>query len=588
MRYDLTLILCCCKSFLGEDSEGDDFYSMLGVDREATQDEIKRAYKKQSLLMHPDKLAQKGRKVTDEDQAKFTRMKEAYEVLSDPHKRETFDAVGERGMKWMEEPFSIDPQELAHNFATSSVLDRSKIFSIFVSLGVSVLILPFLICLHVDGVFGLDASWFATLVPLWLWDAFILFYHIRVILMGPIQKPDHVPAEEWVDPLPMKKRFFSLARFLLIVCFELMVGLKMDSIVMIPWSIIFFPLYLWEATTLYKKWPLARMRIVTVEDLEQALGKPFTQFTQPEKDLIGKRYNVVPNLNSPEFEAAQKLKVRARHDIIKSLFRVIFVIVLLVQLDGEFDWNWWLVFSPFWIMTFLICFANYQAFAEVQENALKKDPNLFTPKNSADVETGEAAGYGAVGADGNATSSAANNQSNLTDEEKEELRAQVMAGSSRLCSKCCSQGFLLFVVLLFVAKLQGATFSALWIISPFLTIAGILLLCLGCAIFGITEVPTDGVEFDTADFGFVAGAAPAGSTEMPQTSSVNYAPPQAPAPSPIIAMPQNTAAAAQAPIPATATAPIQLPAQSVDLLDNAEAGTRIQTGFDHQQISELD
>ena len=62
-----------------------------------------------------------GKVATEEDQAKFTRMKEAYEVLSDTHKRETYDAIGERGMKWLEEPFSIDLQEMAHNFATSSV-----------------------------------------------------------------------------------------------------------------------------------------------------------------------------------------------------------------------------------------------------------------------------------------------------------------------------------------------------------------------------------------------------------------------------------------------------------------------------------
>jgi len=321
------------------------------------------------------------------------------------------------------------------------------------------------------------------------------------------------------------------------------------------------------------------MRIVTVEDLEQALGKPFTQFTQPEKDLIGKRYNVVPNLNCPEFEAAQKLKVRARHDIIKSLFRVVFVIVLLVQLDGNFDWNWWIVFSPFWVMTVLICFANFQAYAEVQENTLKKDPNLFKPKGG-DAETGEA-GYGAVGEDGNATATAATNgaQSNLTEEEKEELRAQVMAGSSRLCSKCCSQGFLLFVVIVFVAKIQGAGYSSLWIISPFLFIAGIILCCLGCAIFGIKEVPTDGVEFDTADFGYSSGGAPPSSAQ-PATDSVNYAPPSAatatPAQSPVIVMP-----------PPSAAAPIQLPAQAqpqpVDLLDDAEARPMA-----NEKISELD
>lgn len=458
-RYDLAFFLCCCKSFLGSDGNADDFYRLLGVDRDADADEIKRAYKKQSLLMHPDKLAQRGITPSDEDQAKFTRMKEAYEVLSDPHKRETYDAIGERGVKWMEEPFSIDPQELAHNFATSSIIDRSKIFAIFVALAVAVLLLPVLICLHVDGDFGASPSWLATLTPLWLWDIFIAFYHSRVIMMGEIPRPEHIPEEDWVDPLPMKKRIFSLVRFLLLVLFELLVALKLDGLIPFQWFAIFFPLYFWEVTTLYKKWPLARMRIVTVEDLETALGKPFSQFTAAEKELIGKRYSVVPSTSSPDFEAAQKLKSRARHDIVKSLFRIAFVVVLLIQIDSPVEWNWWLVFMPFWIMTGLICFANYQAFAEVQQMAAEKDPTMFSP----DVETGN---YGAVGEDGNATPAAA--QSPLTEQEREELKAAVMASSSRLCSKCCSQGFLLFVVALFVAKLQGADFSSLWIISPFL------------------------------------------------------------------------------------------------------------------------
>lgn len=114
MRYDLAFFLCCCKSFLGGDESGEEnFYSLLEVEKDASYEDIKKAYKKKSLQMHPDKLAQRGEIVTEELQTKFTRMKEAYEVLSDPHKRETYDAIGERGMKWLEEPFSIDPQQLA-------------------------------------------------------------------------------------------------------------------------------------------------------------------------------------------------------------------------------------------------------------------------------------------------------------------------------------------------------------------------------------------------------------------------------------------------------------------------------------------
>ena len=81
-RIDLAFLLCCCKACLGsnEPSSDEDFYSLLGINRDATKDDIKRAYKRQSLQMHPDKLAQKGLTVTAEHQARFTRMKEAYEV----------------------------------------------------------------------------------------------------------------------------------------------------------------------------------------------------------------------------------------------------------------------------------------------------------------------------------------------------------------------------------------------------------------------------------------------------------------------------------------------------------------------------
>jgi hypothetical protein len=372
-------------------------------------------------------------------------------------------------MKWLEEPFSIDPQELAHNFATSSAYDRSKIFLIFVAIAVAVLILPILICLHVDGHFGINASWTATLTPLWIWDILILVYHSRVIAMGPIQKPDHVPQEDWVDPLPMHKRILSCARFTLLVLFEIMVALKMDQAIRMPWTFIFSPLYVWEATTLYKKWPLARMRIVTVEDLEAALGKPFSQFSTAEKELIAKRYSVVPSTECPEFEAAQALKTRARHDIFTSVVRVVFFGLLLLQLDFGKGWNWWLVFIPFWIMTAIFCYANWQAFAEVQQMAQEKDPTLFRMPSAEGNGGVVEAGYGAVASDGTATSNQAQ-KSELSEQEREELRQKVMASSSKMCSKCCSQGFLLFIVFLFVAKLQGAHFSAMWIISPFLLI----------------------------------------------------------------------------------------------------------------------
>jgi Transmembrane Fragile-X-F protein len=219
---------------------------------------------------------------------------------------------------------------------------------------------------------------------------------------------------------------------------------------------------------------------------------------QAEKELIGQRYSVVQSATSPEFEVAQKLKKRARQDMMKSVFRVVFVVFIILQLDGYVDWSWWIVFLPFWVATFAICFVNYQSFAEVQKMAADKDPSIFGLAGDA---TPPATNYGAVGADGEATPGAANGPSALSEEEREELKAQVGAAGSKVCSKCCYQGFLVILICLFIGKLQGASFSSFWIISPFLLSAGIILCCLGLAIFGITEVPTDGVEFDTGDFG---------------------------------------------------------------------------------------
>ncbi len=69
-----------------------DFYDILGVSRDAKQDEIKKAYKKLAKKHHPD--LNKGAKASEE---KFKEVNKAFETLNNPEKRQAYDRFGEQG-----------------------------------------------------------------------------------------------------------------------------------------------------------------------------------------------------------------------------------------------------------------------------------------------------------------------------------------------------------------------------------------------------------------------------------------------------------------------------------------------------------
>ena len=74
-------------------AEKRDYYEVLGVERNANADEIKKAYRKAAIKYHPDKNP--GDKEAEE---KFKEAAEAYDVLSNPDKRARYDQFGHAGM----------------------------------------------------------------------------------------------------------------------------------------------------------------------------------------------------------------------------------------------------------------------------------------------------------------------------------------------------------------------------------------------------------------------------------------------------------------------------------------------------------
>lgn len=84
------------------------FYDVLGVAPDASEEDIKRAYRKMALKYHPDKNKEAGA------QEKFKEISVAYEVLSEPDKRRRYDQFGEKGVN--EEMGGMDPSDIFSSF----------------------------------------------------------------------------------------------------------------------------------------------------------------------------------------------------------------------------------------------------------------------------------------------------------------------------------------------------------------------------------------------------------------------------------------------------------------------------------------
>ena len=106
--------------------EYQDYYKTLGVERNASPEELKRAFRKLAMKHHPDRNL--GDKSAEE---KFKKINEAYEVLSDPQKRARYDQLGSAYSSYQTnggQPGGFDWGQWAPNSGTGQQVNFDDLF----------------------------------------------------------------------------------------------------------------------------------------------------------------------------------------------------------------------------------------------------------------------------------------------------------------------------------------------------------------------------------------------------------------------------------------------------------------------------
>ncbi|KAJ8554757.1 hypothetical protein ON010_g9724 [Phytophthora cinnamomi] len=198
------------------------YYDLMGIEADATPEQIKKAYRRKALQLHPDKRGN-----TPESQEEFTRMKQAYDVLSDPQKREVYDQVGEDGIKLMEDYGNMSPEEMSILLFRSMgafgargkcvlILLVSLLFAFF-------LLIPIFWCLRADST--ISWNWAVVCIPLWIVDT---IYYCCLGCMYASSDVGMDPEDKAQEKPPLYKLYAFLKALLLLVL-QVFLALKLNG-----------------------------------------------------------------------------------------------------------------------------------------------------------------------------------------------------------------------------------------------------------------------------------------------------------------------------------------------------------------------
>lgn len=294
------------------------YYELLGLDKNATDKDIKKAYYRKSRQLHPDKGG------NEED---FKNMKYAYDVLTDPKKRKAYDQYGEPGVKFAEGNVSMEAaMQLFLNLGACERLFLIMLVTIVIGY---LLLFPILLSIRWDHP---NSMTFAhVFIPIWL----VLGLALTGFLFC-VQTPTFPDVDE--EDEDMKKemekqnqqtlnehwrlRWGGVAILVVLTLLLLLLVLRLDRRTDWSYFLVIWPWILLELGQLgYKLWVAESVFLLTGHNPEALRGQKWLT-----KDWI-----------------LFLITFAAPH-----LFYIAFACLLALKKDGT-SMSWWEVFIPLWV-----------------------------------------------------------------------------------------------------------------------------------------------------------------------------------------------------------------------------------------------
>ena len=440
MSLGTRLFVWICPALLPpHDPTERDFYDVLDVPVTATPDDIRKAYRKLSLQLHPDKVAQRGQHETAEQAAaEYEQVQQAYAVLIDPEQRQLYHSVGRSPQRWQflsSGGAYTNPVALYENLSKASMAHRARLVLLLAVLICIALLQPILIAAKVNAVAENDqghslfnTKWTVLLIPLWVLQGSIIAFWMALVILVPNKSAKVKMVTTVVEQLCWMVGFVLVAK-----AWDDEQGAE-------NWHVTSIPFYLalvakiYSASSAMSQLRREQKKMVSLEFLQTQERDALTEERLVElaedyiivtvdgaavdatiqvvqasegQPLSAEDIEAIRVQSSTEYEINEHIAKTLQHSMTKTIFVAFpFVALIASRLEEQITCSWWIVFLPIWIYfalqllgsCFACCFVEVTDDDEVilmemdeeNDNNSKKDPNQKEEEgNETKIETQE-------------------------------------------------------------------------------------------------------------------------------------------------------------------------------------------------------